>query len=201
MKEHKWRAPLPEEAQEENGYCEDCGVPASLASQPCGEEGLEKTETIPDSAPAEKPAHQSKRQAKKDALAKKGDAVFANPAIAEGEAEPKLQDLVVGSLVVKSPSGRSSVTIQARDDCSGVWIQSSGLNDRFPNSVVSLYDDGVQGPVIGIYKDVKEKGMQMTIAFGVDADGNPMIQVPNGRGGVGYIGLGELLDTAKPGWR
>lgn len=205
MKEHKWRKPLPEESQEENGYCEDCGKPASQGTEPCSKEAvLEKTETIPDAPPAEKSAHVSKRQAKKDALAKKGNAALADPSLAAEEPEESetLKDLVVeGSLIVKSPSGKSSVTISVRDEVAGVWIQSSGSKDRFPYSVVSLYDDGVQGPVIGLYKDTAEKGLQMTIAIGLDADGNPMIQVPNGRGNVGYVGLGELMDAVKPGWR
>ncbi len=203
MKEHKWRAPLPGEAQEENGFCEDCGVPASQASQPCGEAIKEKA----DDAPPEKPAHVSKRQAKKDAakdaIAKKGDHSEELVDAGNGEQAPLEQKnlVVIGSLTVKSPSGKSSIVMQADDTCTGVWIQSSGPNDRFPNSVVSLYDDGVQGPVIGVYKDTKEAGMQMTIAIGLDANGNPMLQIPNGRGGVGYMGLSELMDVAKPGWR
>jgi len=113
---------------------------------------------------------------------------------------PAHKDLVVqGSIRIVSESGKSDIVLSVRDETAGLWIQSSSKNDRYPKSLVALYDDEHQGPVIGFYRDTGEQiVMDCALAMGING---PMLQVSNGRGGAGSISISELLDKVKPDWR
>lgn len=121
----------------------------------------------------------------------------------EKETGPKVfKDVVIkGRLVITSDDGKSSIIMQAMDGVAGLWVRSETPGDKYPESLIAIYDDATQGPCIGFYKDVKEENLAMTCAISMGADGYPQIQVPNGRGGYGFIGLTELLDKLKPEWR
>lgn len=137
---------------------------------------------------------------------------------APGNAEPKpsLEDRIAAieaklakpakavlgdKLILRSDSHRGSVAAIANDDNAGVWIQCDAKNDKFPNSLIAIYDDVVQGPVIGFYRDTGEKDLAMTAAICLDDSGNPQIQVVTPDGKVGTLGLAELLNLVKPKWR
>lgn len=110
------------------------------------------------------------------------------------------KDLVVqGSIRIVSESGKSDIVLSVRDETAGLWIQATSKDDRYPKSLVAIYDDEHQGPVIGFYRDTGEQlVMDCALAMGVNG---PMLQVANGRGGAGAISISELLDKVKPDWR
>lgn len=107
---------------------------------------------------------------------------------------------VTGSITLASKDDRSSISLQTNEHIAGIWIQSASLQDKFPKSSIALYDDD-NGPVIGFYRDTGEKDLALTFAIGVDENGDPVLQVHNGRGNTGLLRLGELLDKVSPGWR
>lgn len=107
---------------------------------------------------------------------------------------------VTGSITLVSADGKSNVSLQAREDIAGIWVQSASKNDKHPKSSIAIYDDD-NGPVIGFYRDTGEANLALTFAVCLDKDGNPQFQITNGRGNVGFLNLGELLDKVKPDWR
>lgn len=107
---------------------------------------------------------------------------------------------IKGQLSVISADGKSSIMISAGRELAGIWVQSESEKDKYPRSSIAIYD-GVDGPVLGFYRDTGEANLEMTCAICIGQDGNPQIQVPNGKGGFGFIGLTELLDLTKKEWR
>ena len=81
------------------------------------------------------------------------------------------------SITLKSPDGKSNITIQANDDLQGFWI----TNKDHPGSI-AVYADKDQGLVIGMYRDTK-KAKALDIAVSVAKDRSTTIQIvaPNGR--------------------
>lgn len=145
--------------------------------------------------PAEKEV-EPKPKDKAAALAK------ADAAVAKSEPIPdvlKCRQLECESMIVKM--GASSVVVGAYGDTAGIWIEAKPEGDRFPRSLVAIYDDKMQGPVIGIYRDTGEQGLALTCAISLDEDANPQIQVVAANGRVGQIGLIELLNRVKPDWQ
>ncbi len=108
--------------------------------------------------------------------------------------------IIEGRLIVRSPDKRSQIAICPMESCAGIWINSEPEGDKYPKSTIAIYDDKNQGPVIGFYKDTGLTGLALTVAIAMGETG-PCIQVEDGRGGYGWIGLHELLDKHKPEWR
>ena len=149
--------------------------------------------TKPEGDP--KPAKSKRKHLAKD------ETVLEEPS-ANSEAEPLVpEQLVARSIRLVSPSGKSSITLQASDEIAGLWIDASPADDKYPRSCVAIYDDKHSGPVIGFYRDIGEKNLAMHFAICLDEHGIPQLQVDNGRGGYGFIGLASLLDYLKPDWR
>lgn len=148
---------------------------------------------------------QPKPKTKKEKAAALAKADVALAALEKAEAEGPVPDVIkckrleCESMVVKM--GDSSVIIGAHGSTAGVWIEARPPHDRFPRSLVAIYDDQEQGPVIGIYRDTGEKGLAMTCAISLDDDANPQIQVVAANGRIGQIGLIELLNRVKPDWQ
>lgn len=132
---------------------------------------------------------------------KESGLVEAKDAATEPESKVIKGDVIIeGRLVVRSVDKRSQIAICPMEDCAGIWINSEPEGDKYPKSTVAIYDDKNQGPVIGFYKDTGLTGLALTVAIAMGETG-PCIQVEDGRGGYGWIGLHELLDKHKPEWR
>lgn len=162
-----------------------------------GDPNPEQTNPEPTSNPepvAEEKPKESKKKPKKEADSLQAPTREAAPVIDEV--------LTARSIRLVSPSGKSTVVLQARDDMAGLWINASPDGDRYPRSCISLYDAKDTGPVIGFHRDTgEESGMALHFAICLDEHGIPQLQVDNGRGGYGFIGLAALLDHLKPDWR
>lgn len=123
------------------------------------------------------------------------------PKVHQGPQVFKGDILIEGALCVRSADGKSSIQIAPMEGTAGIWVQSETKDDKYPRSSIAIYDNN-DGPVIGFYRDIGEKDLAMTFAIGIDQkNGLPCLQVANGRGGFGSIGITELLDKAIPGWR
>lgn len=122
-------------------------------------------------------------------------------AVLESKLAAPAKAVMGDKMILRSGAHRGSVAAMANDDNAGVWIQCDAKNDKFPNSLIAIYDDVVQGPVIGFYRDTGEKDLAMTAAICLDDSGNPQIQVVTPDGRVGTLGLAELLNLVKPNWR
>lgn len=111
------------------------------------------------------------------------------------------QNIVARSLTLVSECGKSRITLKPYPDIAGLWIEAAPDGDKYPRSCIAIYDDKQQGPVIGFYRDVGEENLAMHFAISLGENSQPTLQVDNGRGGYGSIGLHEILDKVKPEWR
>lgn len=165
-----------------------------------GDPNPEQTNPEPTSNP-EPVAEEKPKESKKKAPNKESEKASEEKALEELRQRDIPKQIVAESIRLVSPSGKSVVTLQASDDIAGLWIEASPEGDKYPRSCVAIYDDKNSGPVIGFYRDIGEDNLAMHFAICLDEHGIPQLQVDNGRGGFGHIGLAALLDHLKPDWR
>lgn len=81
--------------------------------------------------------------------------IAAGLLLAAGAGFSRVQSTInAQKIVLTSPSGNNTITIEARDDRSGVWISSGG---SLTDPMVAIYVDRDQGAAVGVWGDSEKK--------------------------------------------
>lgn len=103
-------------------------------------------------------------------------------------------NLTKSSLTLTSPNGKSFITLEAKNDISGVWIHR-GLD----KPMVAIYSDSRQGAVVGVYGDHTKtplKAMDGALSAG-NGSNEASLQSVDSEGRVNVKSLHRVLD-GKP---
>lgn len=95
-------------------------------------------------------------------------ALLAIAGISVAAAAPEFSD----TLTLKSPNGKNTITLQATDRISGLWLSRESVY----GPSVAIYNDKSQGAVVGVWgdhsKDKKMIALDVAISAGRSEDEN-----------------------------
>ena len=101
------------------------------------------------------------------------------------------------TLTLKSPNGKNVITLEAKNDISGIWIHR-GVD----NPMVALYNDSRQGAVVGVYGNHTKlgiKAMDGGISAGADGSNEAHLQSVDINGDIATTPLSNLIkQNSKP---